>query len=213
MYIFQGSGWWKYEICYNKYIRQVHKEKGKPDEIVVLGVFNIEDHINWLSQNEERKPKLDSHGVRQSISHFYSSGSICQKTGEKRETEVNMVNCSNLINYILIIFSNIFQVRYKCVKGRHNEDSVALYLLEPKTCKYILTIESPSLCEIINGPIDEYGIFNIKPRSDIPSEKLKPQFDDTQNYEENVQKKGTISDVDQESEKSDDSKKMGKIEL
>lgn len=92
MYFLQGSGWWKYEICYNKYIRQVHKEKGKPDEIVVLGVFNMEDHIKWLSQNEEKQPKLDNHGTRQAISHFYSSGSVCQKTGEKRETEVNMVN-------------------------------------------------------------------------------------------------------------------------
>lgn len=106
-------------------------------------------------------------------------------------------------------------MRYKCVKGRYNEDSVALYLLEPKTCKYILTIESPSLCEIINGPMDEYGIFNIKPRSTIPSEKLKPQFEDNvqQHYEENVQKKDSITDIDQETEKSDDSKKMGKIEL
>jgi endoplasmic reticulum lectin 1 len=89
---FQGSGWWKYEICYNKYIQQVHKEKGKPDEVVVLGVFNLQEHIKWLSQNEEKKPKSDTNGVRQVVSHFYSSGSICQKTGEKRETEV-IIKC------------------------------------------------------------------------------------------------------------------------
>lgn len=66
----------------------MHKEKGKPDEIVILGLFNMEEHVEWLSRNEEKKPKIDSYGMRHAISHFYSSGTICQKTGEKRETEV-----------------------------------------------------------------------------------------------------------------------------
>lgn len=56
----------------------------------MLGEFNIEEHIKWLSRNEEKKPKVDALGHRQVISHFYSSGSVCQKTGEKRETEVNI---------------------------------------------------------------------------------------------------------------------------
>lgn len=90
--LLQGSGWWKYEICYNKYIQQVHREKGKPDEIVTLGLFNMQDHIKWLSENEDKKPKLNAKGTRNVISHFYSSGSVCQKTGEKRETEVNIIN-------------------------------------------------------------------------------------------------------------------------
>lgn len=77
----------------------MHKEKGKPDEIVILGEFNMEEHIKWLSRNEEKKPKIDSNGIKQAISHFYSSGTICQNTGEKRETEVNIIfiNNSNII--------------------------------------------------------------------------------------------------------------------
>ncbi|XP_025413896.1 endoplasmic reticulum lectin 1 isoform X2 [Sipha flava] len=195
--LYGGSGWWKYEICYNKYIQQVHKEKGKPDEVVVLGVFNLQEHIKWLSQNEEKKPKSDTNGVRQVVSHFYSSGSICQKTGEKRETEV----------------------RYKCVKGRYNEDSVALYLLEPKTCKYVLTIESPSLCEIINGPLDEYGIFNLKLRHGNKNEKIKitseKEEEDKlkQHIEEHVLRKEVFHPLEQEAEESDKKKKLSKIEL
>jgi len=194
--LYGGSGWWKYEICYNKYIRQVHKEKGKPDEIVTLGFFNMEEHVKWLSQNEEKKPKLDAHVMRQSISHFYSSGSVCLKTGDKRETEV----------------------RYKCVKGRYNEDSVALYLLEPKTCKYVLTIESPSLCELINGPMDEYGIFKLKPQSDTKGEissTSKTNFE--HKIEGNVikheQKIDTTTPVEEETEVSNNKNKLGKIEL
>lgn len=67
----------------------MHKEKGKPDEVVVLGMFNIDEHIKWLSRNPEKKPKFDATGKKQVISHFYSWGSLCQRTGEKRETEVN----------------------------------------------------------------------------------------------------------------------------
>lgn len=90
-------------------------------------------------------------------------------------------------------------------------------MLEPKTCKYILTIESPSLCELINGPMDEYGIFNIESNSDIkdePSILLKPQTEDTTelHFEEDTQKTNTVS-VEQETEVTNDKKKMGKIEL
>lgn len=105
-------------------------------------------------------------------------------------------------------------MRYKCIKGRYNEDSVALYLLEPKTCKYILTIESPSLCDLINGPIDDNGIFIIEPHSDIKNEKissLKTQFDDDNtgnHFEENVQKIEGSND-----EESNDKNKLDKIEL
>lgn len=95
---------------------------------------------------------------------------------------------------------------------------MALYLLEPKTCKYILTIESPSLCEIINGPMDEYGIFNIKPLSDTENIKTNNPFqtqmlDKTEQYSEENKKKDTIPSIDQETEVSNDKKKIVKIEL
>jgi len=66
------------------------------------------DHIKWLSHNEEKKPKFDAHGKRQVVSHFYSSGSVCPKTGEKRETEVIITNYHLLIilNFNIIIHNN-----------------------------------------------------------------------------------------------------------
>ncbi|VVC26705.1 Mannose-6-phosphate receptor binding domain,Glucosidase II beta subunit-like [Cinara cedri] len=135
-----GSGWWTFEICYNDYIKQVHKEKGKQDEIIFLGFFNKQDHINWINENEKKKPNLEAKGTRNVIHHFYSSGSVCGKTGEQRVTEV----------------------RYKCTVVSDSGDTVELYLFEPRTCKYVLTIKSPSLCELINGPIDEYGLFKVE---------------------------------------------------
>lgn len=91
-------------------------------------------------------------------------------------------------------------------------------MLEPKTCKYILTIESPSLCEIINGPMDEYGMFNIKPLYDTENIKNSAPFqtqtiDKTEEYSEENIKKDTIPPVEQETEVTDEKKKIVKIEL
>lgn len=77
-----------------------------------------------------------------------------------------------------------------------------------------MTIESPSLCDLINGPIDDNGIFIIEPHSDVKNEKMtlmKTQSDDdkTENhFEESVQKIEIPND-----EVSNDKKKLGKIEL
>lgn len=54
-------------------------------------MFNLPEHIEWLSRNEEKKPKTDAHGMKHTVSHFYSKGSICEKTGQLRETEVNII--------------------------------------------------------------------------------------------------------------------------
>jgi len=81
-----------------------------------------------------------------------------------------------------------------------------------------LTIESPSLCEIINGPMDEYGMFNIKPLYDTENIKNSAPFqtqtiDKTEEYSEENIKKDTIPPVEQETEVTDEKKKIVKIEL
>lgn len=91
-------------------------------------------------------------------------------------------------------------------------------MLEPKTCKYLLTIESASLCEIINGPIDEYGIFLTKPPSSNKSDEKKSSktlFEETveQYFDKHVQSKDTTPLVEEETEVSKDKKEMGKLEL
>jgi hypothetical protein len=40
-------------------------------------------------------------------------------------------------------------------------DSIALYLLEPQTCDYILGIESPFICLLLNN-VDEHGLIAKK---------------------------------------------------
>lgn len=92
-------------------------------------------------------------------------------------------------------------------------------MLEPKTCKYILTIESSSLCDLINGPVDEYGMFEIEPLNDSSNLKISnPPFqtqaiDKTEDSSKENIRKDIIPPVEQETEVSDDKKKIVKIEL
>ena len=64
---------------------------------------------------------------RTSVSHFYANGDICDKTGKPRQTEVKL----------------------KCLENSSSPAQVSLYLLEPRTCHYILGVESPLICDIL----------------------------------------------------------------
>lgn len=61
---------------------------------------------------------------------------MCEKTGEKRQTEVKL----------------------KCMDGSNSPTAVSLYLMEPQTCQYVLGVESPLICDILEKA-DEYGLM------------------------------------------------------
>ncbi|XP_031779980.1 endoplasmic reticulum lectin 1 isoform X1 [Nasonia vitripennis] len=134
-----GTGWWKYEFCYGRSVTQYHLESSGSKTVVSLGVFNKEKHIEWIDANPNKKPKPI--GQRKQLSHFYSHGTICDKTGKPRQTEVKL----------------------KCVTNpMGNPSSVSLYLLEPKMCEYVLGVESPLICDILEHADDTYGIISDK---------------------------------------------------
>lgn len=91
--MFQGVGWWKYKFCYGKYVHQYHevtstrlvsmeipdtthelrpkpendcpqqeKEQGK--NIVVVGSWNVDEHIDWAKKNVARSYQLRDDGVQ-----------------------------------------------------------------------------------------------------------------------------------------------------
>ncbi|XP_068744176.1 endoplasmic reticulum lectin 1-like [Montipora capricornis] len=69
--------------------------------------------------------------------HLYSDGEFCDITGKPRTV----------------------QVRLKCKESKH-EQEVSLSLTEPKTCEYVLTVESPIICPLLEK-MDENGIFQV----------------------------------------------------
>lgn len=64
---------------------------------------------------------------------------MCDETGEKRQTEVQL----------------------KCLENSTSMSKVSLFLMEPKMCSYILGVESPLICEIIEKA-DEDGLITRK---------------------------------------------------
>lgn len=64
-------------------------------------------------------------------------------------------------------------MKLKCVENpTGSQSSVSLFLLEPKTCEYILGVESPMICEILKFADENYGLINGK--TPLNLEELTP---------------------------------------
>lgn len=150
-----GNGWWKYEFCYGRSVSQYHTEKDGTKTVVDLGKFDKEKHLEWIEAHPHKKPKpIDQ---RKQLSHFYSDGSVCDKTGKLRQTEVKL----------------------KCVTNPlGSQSSVSLFLLEPKTCEYILGVESPFICKILRHADENTGLISEKALAAINEEKSSVNSDE-----------------------------------
>lgn len=129
---FQGTGWWKYEFCYGRHVRQFHKDKKLESELF-LGYFSESSHRQWLARNLDKMPKRG--GYSTALWHHYDRGTHCDRTGSPREVDVKLM----------------------CTPISSSASSVSIYLLEPKTCQYILVVESPIICDLMQLA-DEYGL-------------------------------------------------------
>ncbi|XP_036980746.1 endoplasmic reticulum lectin 1 isoform X1 [Acanthopagrus latus] len=134
-----GVGWWKYEFCYGKHVHQYHEEKEQGKNIVVVGSWNAEEHIDWAKKNVARSYQLRDDGVQKVklVSHFYGHGDVCDLTGKPRQVIVKL----------------------KC-KESESPHAVTVYMLEPQTCQYVLGVESPVICRILDTA-DEHGLLSI----------------------------------------------------
>lgn len=130
-----GTTWWKYEFCYGKSVQQYHEEKGKSRSTILLGTWNHQVHVDWLAQNAMKKPKPGV--IPRVVSHFYSDGTLCDLTGKPRQVEVKL----------------------KCKEVKGHPDMMSSYLTEPRTCEYILKVESPIICPLLET-VDENGLFH-----------------------------------------------------
>lgn len=67
----------------------------------------------------------------------------------------------------------------KCLENSASPSTVSLYLLEPQTCQYILGVESPLICDILNKanedglvPKEEMGFDDESPAEYIVGEAV-----------------------------------------
>ncbi|XP_061646275.1 endoplasmic reticulum lectin 1 [Phyllopteryx taeniolatus] len=133
-----GVGWWKYEFCYGKHVHQYHEDKEQAKNIVVVGSWNAEEHIEWSKKNVARYYQLKDSGVQKVklVSHFYGHGDLCDLTGNPRQVIVKL----------------------KC-KESDSPHAVTVYMLEPQTCQYVLGVESSVICRILDSA-DEHGLLS-----------------------------------------------------
>uniref|UniRef100_A0AAA9RYA9 Endoplasmic reticulum lectin n=1 Tax=Bos taurus TaxID=9913 RepID=A0AAA9RYA9_BOVIN len=139
-YCFHGGvGWWKYEFCYGKHVHQYHEDKDNGKTSVVVGTWNQEEHIEWAKKNTARAYHLQDDGTQtvRMVSHFYGNGDICDITDKPRQVTVKL----------------------KC-KESDSPHAVTVYMLEPHSCQYILGVESPVICKILDTA-DENGLLSL----------------------------------------------------
>ncbi|KAM4692884.1 LOW QUALITY PROTEIN: endoplasmic reticulum lectin 1 [Discoglossus pictus] len=139
-YCFQGGvGWWKYEFCYGKYVHQYHEDKDLGKTTIVVGNWKKEDHMEWAKKNNARSYLVRGDGVQnvRTVSHFYGGGDICELNDKPRQVIVKL----------------------KC-KESESPHAVTVYMLEPQACQYILGVESPVICKILDTA-DEYGLLSV----------------------------------------------------
>ncbi|KAH8298049.1 hypothetical protein KR018_005261 [Drosophila ironensis] len=127
-----GNGWWRYEFCYGRHVRQFHKDKSSEVELF-LGYFSEEAHRQWATSNPEKGARRP--GFSSSIWHHYGRGTHCDRTNLPREVDVKLT----------------------CTPVTGSGTAVSMYLLEPKTCQYILVVESPIVCDLMQFA-DSHGL-------------------------------------------------------
>lgn len=121
--LFYTKGWWSYEFCYGKEVKQYHFENGAiSGNTLLLGLYDYD--YNWtktLEGEKERETKVS----RNYHSQYYVNGSKCDLTGELRKSEV----------------------RFKCDESLSGKDmELVTGIEEPSTCTYLFIVSTVRLC-------------------------------------------------------------------
>lgn len=125
-----GTGWWKHEFCYGRKVIQYHEEKDSRT-VITLGVWQKNVHLKWLNDNPSKRPKPVAQ--RRSVSQFYTGGDFCDLSKKERQVEVKL----------------------KCKDNPNQPHAMAIYLVEPNSCEYVLVVESQIFCSLISQADDD----------------------------------------------------------
>ncbi|XP_065176120.1 endoplasmic reticulum lectin 1-like [Sycon ciliatum] len=125
-----GSGWWMYEFCFGKQVLQYHREPNSKKRVEIL-LGRWDKKVHVQWMSQAARRKKKGH-------YYYSNGDVCDVTSKPRSVTVRM----------------------RCKSGEFHPSQVAMSLQEPSTCNYILTVESPIFCKLLDN-LDEDGF--VKP--------------------------------------------------
>eukprot|EP00270_Netrium_digitus_P020551 TRINITY_DN8509_c0_g1_i1.p1 TRINITY_DN8509_c0_g1~~TRINITY_DN8509_c0_g1_i1.p1 ORF type:complete len:385 (+),score=106.02 TRINITY_DN8509_c0_g1_i1:274-1428(+) len=108
---YRMEGWWTYELCFKKWMRQYHTENDKIVAEFYLGRWDAEKtaDLHSGSQNADssdtfmQKDPRSLSAAQRYHAHVYTDGTPCDLTNEKRQTEVRYVCSEDGNNYIASI--------------------------------------------------------------------------------------------------------------
>jgi protein OS-9 len=114
------NGWWSYDVCWERHVRQFHADGGQLRTEYFLG--------------KGPEYKLEK-GATQALTYRVHStagpyvaaellnGTVCDLTGKERVAELRLF----------------------CLSDEH-DDQMSLEMTEPETCKYVITMSHPRAC-------------------------------------------------------------------
>jgi protein OS-9 len=120
-----GKGWWVYEVCWGKHIRQYHQGADQNIETEYVLGYGPEKKIRKGATTELFYGESPVHGIYVSAGYF--NGTDCDLTGKPRETEL----------------------RLACLEDDGGSAPMALVdVTESSTCAYAVLVKSLKVCEI-----------------------------------------------------------------
>ncbi|KAI8056805.1 hypothetical protein BDF22DRAFT_668020 [Syncephalis plumigaleata] len=148
--IYHNQGWWTYEFCYGKSARQIHNPIDDADEAMthVLGYYDkrialsSNDAIHVASSGSSSSSDqvgqsgwchcVGCSGERRYLTQYWTGGTLCDLTGEPRSIEV----------------------QYYC---NPQEGEKISYADEPGTCRYVMIVHTPRLCQAPSFAVAQRG--------------------------------------------------------
>ncbi|CAK9297193.1 unnamed protein product [Gordionus sp. m RMFG-2023] len=111
----KSDGWWTYEFCYKRFIRQYHLHDGEIRGMqTILGSFSHD--INWKSLFKlKRINEVDYH------TQYYSNGTYCDINNKPRDAEVKYF-CSSKKSHLSMV--------------KESNCSYAIHVHTPLLCKH-----------------------------------------------------------------------------
>ncbi|KAK3007649.1 hypothetical protein RJ639_013883 [Escallonia herrerae] len=156
------EGWWTYEFCYHKQLRQIHLEDEKVVQEFILGEYDVEataDFNQNLSDISILKDPRSKDASQRYHAHLYTNGTTCDLTNQPRETEV----------------------RFVCSEPRAMISSIT----ELSTCKYALTVQGPMLCKhpLFQEERPQWQSINCNV---LPKDYKEPKMEDNSFQDEKI---------------------------
>ncbi|KAJ6838078.1 protein OS-9-like protein [Iris pallida] len=122
--LYRHEGWWSYELCHLKHLRQLHLEDDKAVQEFYLGMFDSEATAAFNQNHSDDsllKDPRSKDASQRYHAHQYTNGTVCDLTDRARQTEVRFVCSENTV-----VISSIKEI---------------------STCKYVVTVQYPLLCK------------------------------------------------------------------